>query len=382
MPSGEAMQQQQDFHRLAAPGVRSLYPYVPGKPMTELAREYGVGDCIKLASNENPLGPPPESLSAIRAALPELALYPDGSAFELKQGLADRLAVSPDQITIGNGSNELLSIIAETFLTPDDEAVYAEYAFAVYPLVVQATGATGRLAPAAAPSGPQPRGHSLETLRDQINGRTRLVFIANPNNPTGTWLPPLALRRFIMDLPPTVMIVVDEAYRDYMPAGDCPDTLSWLPDVPNLILCRTFSKIYGLAGLRVGYTVSHPAVAELLNRVRQPFNVNSLAQAAALAALGADEHVARSRDLNQHGLTTLRTGLTALGWSVPPSAGNFVLADTGGPADRWYEALLRRGIIVRPMAGYGLLNHLRITVGLPQQVDRLLSTLSELCASQ
>jgi len=373
---------QPDFQRLAAPGVRTLEPYVPGKPIADLMREFGIADCIKLASNENPLGPPPESLVAIRAALPDLALYPDGSGIELKQTLAEHLSVSPAQLTIGNGSNELLSLIAETFLTPDEEAVYAEYAFAVYPLVVQATGAMGRTAPANRPDHVQPLGHCLESLRERVNDRTRLVFIANPNNPTGTWLPPPALRQFIADLPPTVIVVLDEAYRDYMPAADRPDVLDWLPTMPNLILCRTFSKIYGLAGLRVGYTISHPALAEVMNRVRQPFNVGSLGQAAATAALGAGEHVARSQELNRRGLDVLRAGLGSLGWPTPPSAGNFVLADTGGPAGRWYDALLRRGIIVRPMAGYGLPNHLRITVGLPEQNERLLSTLATLLSAR
>lgn len=375
-------QRQQDFQGLAAPGVRTLQPYVPGKPIADLIRELGISDCIKLASNENPSGPPAASLAAIRAALPELALYPDGGAVELKRGLADHLSVSPEQLTIGNGSNELLSIIAETFLTPDDEAVYSAYAFAVYPLVVQATGATGRLAPANPAGHAQPLGHSLDELRAQVTGRTRLLFIANPNNPTGTWLPPALLHEFIAGLPSTVIVVLDEAYREYMADGDRPDTIGWLPGLPNLILCRTFSKIYGLAGMRIGYTISHPALAGLLNQVRQPFNVSSLAQVAALAALGADDHVARSRDINERGLARLRAGLAALGWPTPPSAGNFVLADTGGPAGRWYDALLRRGIIVRPMAGYGLPNHLRITVGLPEQIERLLSTLSELLASR
>ncbi|MEZ5566147.1 MAG: histidinol-phosphate transaminase [Gammaproteobacteria bacterium] len=365
---------------MAARGVRALQPYIPGKPIADLEREYGVKDTIKLASNENPLGPPQPSLEAIRAVLPDLALYPDGNGFDLKHSLANRLQVSPGQITLGNGSNDVLSIIAETFLSPGEEAAYSEYAFAIYSLAVQATGATGRMAPANRVDLPHPLGHSLKNLRAQVGDQTRLVFIANPNNPTGTWLSATELHQFIVSLPPTVIVVVDEAYYEYMPAVDRPDTLSWLHDLPNLIVCRTFSKIYGLAGLRIGYAVSHPAVAELLNRVRQPFNVNTLAQVAALAALNAKDHVLKSQEMNQRGLLRLRTGLTSLGWSVPPSAGNFVLADTGGRAERWYEALLRRGIIVRPMSGYGLPHHLRITVGLPQQIDRLLLVLRELRA--
>jgi histidinol-phosphate aminotransferase len=364
-----------DFTTLAAPGVRGLQPYIPGKPTTELEREYGISDVVKLASNENPLGPPGESLAAARAGLSGVALYPDGSAFELKRGLSSHLGVDPEQITVGNGSNEILSIIAETFLGAGDEAIYSEFAFVVYSLAVQATGATARIAPANGARGGQPLGHSLEAINGLVNERTRLVFIANPNNPTGTWLSPMELRAFIGALPSRVLVVVDEAYIEYMAPGDAPDTLSWLGACPNLIVCRTFSKIFGLAGMRVGYAVSHPELAELLNRVRQPFNVNGLGQLAALAALGADDHLRRSRRVNEEGMAQLRTGLTEFGWPVPPSAGNFVLADTGGPSGPWYEGLLRAGIIVRPVSNYGLPRHLRITVGLPDQNSRFLQAL-------
>ncbi|MEQ1800433.1 MAG: histidinol-phosphate transaminase [Gammaproteobacteria bacterium] len=367
-----------DFARLAASGVRGLQPYVPGKPVAELEREFGIADAVKLASNENPLGPPEPALAAIRAGLDGLSRYPDGAAFELKRGLAAHLGVAAEQITVGNGSNEILSIIAETFLGVGDEAVYSEFAFVVYGLAVQATGATARLAPANSALGDQPLGHSLEAMQALINPRTRVVFIANPNNPTGTWLAPGALRSFIGAIPDHVLTVIDEAYLEYMPPGDCPDSLSWLDECPNLIVCRTFSKMYGLAGLRVGYAVSHPGLAELLNRVRQPFNVNEPAQAAALAALGAHDHVRRSRQVNDAGMAQLGAGLREFGWHVPPSAGNFVLADTGGPASPWYEALLRVGVIVRPVGNYGLPNHLRITIGLPGQNSRLLEGLGEL----
>jgi histidinol-phosphate aminotransferase len=367
-----------DFSQLASSGVRALQPYLPGKPLAELEREFGIRDAIKLASNENPLGPPAQSLAAIEANLAAVAQYPDGAAFELKRGLAAHLGIAAECITVGNGSNEILSMIAETFLSPADEAVYSEYAFVVYGLAVQATGAMGHSAPANAAQDVQPRGHSLGALRALINTRTRLVFIANPNNPTGTWLPPSELLAFIGDLPPHVLVVVDEAYLEYLPPDDRPATLDWLPVFPNLIVCRTFSKIYGLAGMRVGYAISHPDVAELLNRVRQPFNVNSLAQVAALAALDAQDHVLRSQDLNRRGLAQLRAGMMKFGWSVPPSAANFVLADTGGSATPWYEGLLHAGIIVRPMASYGLPRHLRVTVGLPEQNDRVLQALDQL----
>jgi histidinol-phosphate aminotransferase len=367
-----------DFTALAPPGVRALQPYVPGKPMAELEREFGISDVVKLASNENPLGPPEESLAAIRDSLAGVSRYPDGAAFDLKRGLAAHLDVAPEQLTIGNGSNEVLSIIAETFLAPGDEAVYSEFAFVVYGLAVQATGATARIAPANNARGDQPLGHSLEAMSALINGRTRLVFVANPNNPTGTWLDPTRLRAFIEALPGHVVAVVDEAYLEYMPSADRPDTLSWLAACPNLIVCRTFSKMYGLAGLRVGYAVSNGGLAELLNRVRQPFNVNHLGQVAALAALRAREHVRRSRQVNDDGMAMLRAGLAEFGWPVPPSAGNFVLAETCGPAGPWYEGLLRAGVIVRPVGNYGLPRHLRITVGLPDENTRLLRALLEL----
>lgn len=355
-----------------------MQPYVPGKPASELARESGVGDVLKLASNENPLGAPEQSLNAIREGLSGLALYPDGAAFELKRGLAAHLGTTSDRLTIGNGSNEILCIIAETFLSPAEEAVYSQYAFVVFGLAVQATGAVARVAPANPSAGAQPCGHSLAAIRAQVNERTRLVFIANPNNPTGTWLARAELRAFIGSMPRDVLVVLDEAYREYMPAEERPETPAWLDDFPNLIVCRTFSKMYGLAGLRIGYAISHADVAELLNRVRQPFNVNAMAQVAALAALGADEHIRRSQEVNFTGREQLREGLAAIGWAVPPSAGNFVLADTGGPAGPWYDALLRAGVIVRPVANYGLPNHLRITVGLPEQNERLLRVLREL----
>lgn len=365
---------------LAAEAVLGLQPYVPGKPVSELEREYGIRDSIKLASNENPLGPPPASIRAISSALGDLALYPDGAAFELKKALAQRLAVDPAQITVGNGSNELLSLVSETFLTPSTEAIYSQYAFLVYALSVQATGAAARIAPANAAEHAQPFGHDLSAMRRLVTPATRLVFIANPNNPTGTWLGAGELRAFIGSLPPHVLILLDEAYGEYVEGADWPDTLRWLEEFPNLIVTRTFSKMYALAGLRVGYAVSHPRVAELLNRVRQPFNVNSLAQIAARAALDDSAHVARSRALNTQGLVQLRDGLRALGWRVSPSAGNFVLADTGGAALPWYEKLLRAGVIVRPVANYGLPDHLRITVGLPEQNERLLSALRSLMA--
>ncbi len=372
------MRRQIDFLALAAPGVRRLKPYIPGKPPAELTRESGQTDVVKLASNENPLGPPAESVTALRAALALVAQYPDGGAFELKQRLATRLGVAPGCLTIGNGSNEILSLIAEAFLRPGDEAIYSEFAFLVYGLAVQATNGVARVAPAITSGAPQALGHDLDAFKALIGPRTRLIFIANPNNPTGTWVPPRQLEAFVAGVPDHVLVVLDEAYLEYMGDGDRPTTLPWLEACPNLIVCRTFSKMYGLAGLRVGYAVTHPDLAELLNRVRQPFNVNQLAQVAAVAALDASDHVKRSCDVNRQGMTQLRDGLAALGWSIAPSAGNFVLLECGGPADAWYAGLLRAGVIVRPLNNYGLPHHLRITVGLPEQNERLLRGLAEL----
>jgi histidinol-phosphate aminotransferase len=371
-----------NFTRLAARGVRELEPYVPGKPLEDLEREYGIRDAIKLASNENPLGPSPRALEAMRVALGDVALYPDGSAFRLRHALATQLGVAPDQVTIGNGSNELLVLLAETFLGPRVEAVYSEYAFLVYKLAVQATGARARVAPAYSGSHEQPLGHDLDAFRAAIGASTRLVFIANPNNPTGTWIEAEALRRFLEGVPPQVIVVVDEAYREYVDGADFPDTVSWLDRWPNLVVTRTFSKIYGLAGARIGYAVSHPALARLLNQLRQPFNVNGPAQAGAIAALADEAHVARSREVNASGMVELTEGLRQLGVGVARSAANFVLADLGRPAAPVYEALLRVGVIARPVANYGLPRHLRITVGLPAQNRRLLGALAGAMAAE
>jgi histidinol-phosphate aminotransferase len=359
----------------AATAVRQLAAYVPGKPMAELEREYGVPNPLKLASNENPLGPSPAAVAAARAALTDLAFYPDGAAFELKAVLAAHHGLDPAQVTVGNGSNELLVLLAEAFLEPGTEAVYSEFAFAVYALAVQATGAGAIVVPARPAGGEQPLGHDAAALAAAATPATRLLFIANPNNPTGTYVTASDLRALLEAMPPQVIVVVDEAYAEYVTASDYRDAVAWLAEFPNLVVLRTFSKIHGLAGLRLGYALSHPDVAELLNRVRQPFNVNSPAQAAAIAALADAGHVAESRRVNSEGLRQLSDGLAALGWGVAPSVGNFVLADTGGAAQPVFEHLLRHGVIVRPLANYGLPRHLRITAGLPDQNARLLSAL-------
>lgn len=363
---------------LALPGVRKLQPYVPGKPIAELEREYGVRDAIKLASNENPLGPSPLALARVRAELAELARYPDGNGFVLKQHLAALLGVATDQITLGNGSNDILEFAARAFVAPDDEVVFSEHAFAVYPIVTQAVGGRARIAPARA------WGHDLDAMLGLVNARTRLVFIANPNNPTGTWLNAQALENFIHALPPHVLVVLDEAYFEYAAAAhaEYPDGMRWIKRYANLIVTRTFSKAYGLAGLRIGYGVSHPDIANILNRVRQPFNVNSLALAAAAAALQDHEHLARSVELNRAGMAQLCAAFNDMGLTFIPSAGNFVCVDVGHDAAAVYEALLYQGVIVRPVANYGMPRHLRITVGLPDENERFIKALKAVTSNK
>ena len=365
-----------DFLPLAAPGVRTLHPYQPGKPESELRREYGLNDIVKLASNENPLGPSPKALVAVREALAGVARYPDGNGFELKTALSAWLNTPIGALTLGNGSNDVLELAARAFLTPEHEAVFSEHAFAVYPIVTQAIGATARVAKANPPDHPMPYGHDPAALLNLINDRTRIVFIANPNNPTGTWLKTAELQTLLEAVPERVMVVVDEAYGEYVEAtADCPNALHWLDRFPNLIITRTFSKAYGLAGLRVGYAVSHPQVADLLNRVRQPFNVNSLALVAATAALGDLEHLERSRTLNRAGIQQLQDACRQWGLSWLPSVGNFLCVDVGRSGREMFLELLKRGIIVRPVDNYGLPHFLRISIGSQAENARLIEAL-------
>jgi histidinol-phosphate aminotransferase len=370
-----------DLKSLAAAAVKEIAPYIPGKPIEELEREYGVANIVKLASNENPLGVGPLAIAAIARAARDVGLYPDGNGFELKSALSQRYGCALNNITLGNGSNDVLALLAEAFLTPDTEAVYSQYSFAVYPIIVQATGATARVAPALPNTATMSLGHDLTAMAKLVNERTRLVFIANPNNPTGTWVEAEPLRRFIATLPETTLVVVDEAYIEYVTDPAFPNASVWLNEFPNLVVSRTFSKAYGLAGVRVGYALSHPDVADMLNRVRQPFNVSSLGLAAACAALTDVEHLATSVAMNRDGLQQLNAGFDRLKLRRYPSAGNFVLIDCGKLAAPIYEALLRAGIIVRPVANYGLPNHLRITIGTREQNERLLAALRRIADS-
>jgi histidinol-phosphate aminotransferase len=364
--------------QLAAAAVQKIAPYVPGKPIEELEREYGVANIVKLASNENPLGAGPLAVAAIANAASDVGLYPDGNGFELKQALSRRHGCPFNCITLGNGSNDVLSLLAEAFLTPDTEAVYSQYSFAVYPIIVQATGATARVAPALPNSATMALGHDLDAMAKLVNAHTRLVFVANPNNPTGTWVETGPLKQFIAALPSSTLVIVDEAYIEYATDPTFPNASLWLTEFPNLVVTRTFSKAYGLAGVRVGYALSHPDVADMLNRVRQPFNVSSLGLAAACAALSDANHLAKSVAMNRDGLKQLVAGFDRLKLRHYPSAGNFVLIDCGKPAAPIYEALLRAAIIVRPVANYGLPNHLRITIGTREQNERLLAALHKI----
>ena len=365
------------FLDLAAAPVRALHPYLPGKPLAELEREYGIENAVKLASNENPSGPSPRAVAAAAAVLQDISRYPEGSGYLLTGKLAGKHAVTQDCITLGNGSNDVLDIIARVFLAPGTEAIYSRYAFAVYPIVVQATGAKACIAAAHDGSSGPAYGHDLEAMYALVGRETRLIFIANPNNPTGTWLNSAELEAFIAGLPAHVMVVVDEAYFEYVEDARYPDTSTWLERFPNLLVTRTFSKAYGLAGLRIGYALSHPDVADLLNRVRQPFNVNSAAQAAALAALDDVDHLNRSIRQNREGMLQLKAGFGRLGLDWIESAGNFIAVDTGRSGDEVFEQLLNSGVIVRPVTNYDMPAHVRVTVGREEENARFLDAMEK-----
>jgi len=361
-----------DPGQLAVDSVRSLSPYVPGKPIEELQRELGLTDIIKLASNENPYGASPRAVAAMQRAISETWLYPDGSGHALKQKLAAKFGVEPSQITLGNGSNDLLVMLAEAFLQPGLEAIYSQYAFAVYPIAVQATGATAVVTPANAVSSAMPLGHDLDAMALAITPRTRVVFIANPNNPTGTWVPAAALKSFIAGVPPHVVVALDEAYYEYTGDLGLQDGVDWLDEFSNLVVFRTFSKAYGLAGVRVGYALSHPSVADMLNRVRQAFNVSVVGLAGAAAALEDANHVAAAVKVAVSERARVAARLGKSGTTVLPSAGNFLMLHAGANARARFDSLLRSGIIVRPVGNYGLPEHLRVTLGTPEQNDRFL----------
>ncbi|MDR0775358.1 MAG: histidinol-phosphate transaminase [Azonexus sp.] len=354
----------------ALPYVRAISPYQPGKPITELAREMGipVERIVKLASNENPLGMSPKARVAVEAAIAGVERYPD--QFELIAKLAARCGVDAGQVVLGNGSNDVLDLAARVFLAPGRSAVFAQHAFAVYPLATLSAGAELIATPA------KNYGHDLTAMRAAIRPDTRLVWIANPNNPTGNFLPYAEVRAFLEGVPRNVAVVLDEAYNEYLPPAERVDVAGWIEDFPNLIICRTFSKIYGLAGLRVGYALAAAGVADLMNRVRQPFNVNNLALAAAAAALDDDEFLAASYDSNRRGMAQIVAGLSRLGLEFIEPHGNFVTFKVGDSA-AINQKLLRQGVIVRPIGGYGLPEWLRVTIGSEPENARFLEALEK-----
>ena len=352
------------------PYIRAISPYQPGKPITQLAREMGlpVERIVKLASNENPLGMSPKAKAALLEAAAAIERYPDD--FELKAALASHTGFGMERIVLGNGSNDVLDMAARVFLDSGRSTIYSQHAFAVYPIASLSVGAELIAVPA------RNFGHDLDAMRAAVRPDTRLIWIANPNNPTGTFVPYAQLKAFLQGLPADVIVVVDEAYNDYIPMPERRDISGWLGEFPNLIITRTFSKIYGLAGLRVGYALASAEIADLMNRVRQPFNCNNLALAAATAALDDHEFVARSYELNRQGMEQIVAGLKRLGLAHIPSHGNFV-AFKAGNAAAVNEKLLRQGVIVRPVAGYGMPEWLRVTIGLDRENRRFLEALEK-----
>ncbi len=365
------------YLQLATAGVQMLTPYQPGKPVEELERELGITDSIKLASNENPLGASPLAVEAINKTIHAINYYPDGGGYALCSRLAEKHGVDASQVTLGNGSNDILELVTRAFLTPQHSAVYSEYSFAVYPIVVQAVGATAHVARACQENhASMPLGHDAEALLAQIDDTTRIIFIANPNNPTGTWLTPAQLEDLFRRIDETVIIVLDLAYTEYMDEQIKPPIRQWLQQYPNLLITRTFSKVYALAGLRIGYSLSSPEIADLLNRVRQPFNTNILAQAAALASLDDAEHVTKSVNMNNAGKLFLQKAFTELQLSYLPTMGNFISVNVKQDGMALYQRLLQQGVIVRPVANYAMPEYLRITIGTQQQNERFVETLA------
>ena len=343
------------------PQVLGIHPYIPGKPVSELQRELGLTYISKLASNENPLGASPNVLTAVQAALKDIARYPDGSAFELKKTLSEFLGVKTEQLAIGNGSNELLELVARVFASAGDEVIYAQYGFAVYPISAQVVGATGVEVPAV------DWGHDLEAMLAAITDKTKLIYIANPNNPTGTLLTKNQWESFISQVPKEIIVVLDEAYIEYAKSFDdnnqYPDGCDYLSQYPNLLISRTFSKAYGLASLRVGYLVGGGEIIQYINQLRAPFNVNHFAQVAACSALSDQVFVEKSIRLNQQGMRQIKEALARLGIDYIPSSGNFICIDLGDKALEINQALLKEGVIVRPLANYGLTQFLRVSIG-------------------
>lgn len=354
--------------------VRAIAPYQGGKPISEVAREFGLEEerIVKLASNENPLGMPESAKQAMLAAMAEAGRYPDGNGFALKSALTRRYGVPADWITLGNGSNDILELAAHAFVEPGQEVMYAQHSFAVYALATQAVGGKAVVVPA------KEYGHDLDAMARAITGAVRLIFIANPNNPTGTFLPARAIEAFLGQVPDDVVVVLDEAYNEFLPAEDQYDSIAWVRRYPNLLVSRSFSKAYGLASLRVGFGIAQPGLTDILNRIRQPFNVNSFAQAAAVAALDDADFLRRSAEVNAQGYRQLTQAFETMGLPYLRSWGNFVLVKVGeddGAGARINLALLKQGVIVRPVGNYGLPQWLRISIGLQHENEACIQAL-------
>lgn len=362
-------------------GIRSLHTYVPGKPIEDLKRELGLDSIIKLASNENPLGTAPAAMRALQTYAGDLFRYPDGNGYALKHKIAALHDIAPGRITLGNGSNDILELCARVFLGPGKNAVFSQYAFAVYPIVARAVNAETREAPALGAEADMPYGHDLDAIAERIDADTGVVYIASPNNPTGTWLAPAAIERFMDALPPQVVVVLDEAYLEYQDEGERPDSRAWLDRYPNLVVTRTFSKIYGMAGLRVGYGLASAEISDFINRVRQPFNVNTLGLHCAAAALDDPAFVTHSTQTNAVQRASLTQELEARGLQCLPSQANFITFDCERASTPLFEALLREGVIVRPLASYDLPEHLRVTVGTPEENARFIDALDRVLAT-
>jgi histidinol-phosphate aminotransferase len=348
--------------------IRSLIPYEPGKPIEEVEREYGIAHSVKLASNENPLGPSPKALAAIRAKLDQLHLYPDGDCFYLKTGVAKKLNVAPENLIFGNGSNEIIELAARTFMRPGDEAVMAEQAFVVYQLIVQAVGGKSKQVPLSNFT------HDLNAIAEAVSPQTRMVFLANPNNPTGTIFRRDDWDRFLAKVSAEVLLIVDEAYFEYVQDAGYPDSLKYHAEGRAILTLRTFSKLYGLAGLRIGYGVAPKELISMMQRVRQPFNVNAAAQWAALAALDDADHVRRSLEVNRQGLDYLQSEFAKLGLAHVPSHGNFILVRVG-KGQEIFQQLLTQGVIVRPMGAYKFPEYVRVTVGTMEENRKFIDAL-------
>jgi histidinol-phosphate aminotransferase len=356
--------------------VRAIAPYQAGKPISEVAREFGLDEAsiVKLASNENPFGLPESSKQAMAQAAAELGRYPDANAFELKAALASRYNVPADWITLGNGSNDILEIAAHALVQKGEAVVYSQYSFAVYALATQGVGGRAIVVPA------REYGHDLDAMADAIDAGTRLVYLANPNNPTGTFIPAPQIEAFLGKVPASVVVVLDEAYNEYLAPENQFESAQWVRKYPNLVVSRTFSKAYGLAGLRVGFAIAQPALTDLMNRIRQPFNVNTLAQAAAIAALNDKEFLEKGARNNLEGYRQLTAAFDELGLEYVPSYGNFVLVKVGaddGAGARVNLALLKQGVIVRPVGNYGLPQWLRISIGLPHENAAFIAALKK-----